>query len=462
MEIEGLESQVNYLFQEPISLEETGVEPFTTKESQGIDPLVQEENRLRAQRKSTLLKKCVFLEKKILDNSYSFYHDMAFQKMVEHIAPETPELAKEYANKIGYQPTRAKALIEISKWEKDSIARETLTHARWALEEFEFFHPEIVLEIYEEQKRREFPEHAQTIKTLYERLDRKAAEGSLNALVELASIEVVYQKEGLLTTLLCAYEKAKELRNEYEDLELRTVLISLMEYAGRASLPLAGEKLLGLLREEVKNGIEKNQEHQHYPGQWALYAWKDLILLEGKYPIYEKALKEDFDNFIQTIQLLKEKYPENHSDYDFSLFLLLMDLATVNMPLAKEVHAHIKDTNWNFQGQARLAMLEPQAFDALEKRFYKDYTFSGYFALILFRVAAETQSLSRALPFLALAKKEAETLPEERKIWAYQSILDTEVEYSLEGRHETLEKLYALPVDTSHALLSVIDAEFSL
>lgn len=143
MSIEAIENDANIL--NLSSLEESPREEKDEAVATYQDPgacsgtvrLVEEERLHRAispnLREDLIKGKCALLEKRILDNPYKFYHDAAYLKMAEKLAPQNPQLAKEYVAKIEFSVTKAEGYIMVSMFENEGIARETLTRAKWAL-----------------------------------------------------------------------------------------------------------------------------------------------------------------------------------------------------------------------------------------------------------------------------------------------------------------------------------------
>jgi len=437
----------------------------------GMTRLVEEERLQRAispnLREDPLEKQCALLEKRILDNPYKFYHDSAYLKLAERIASQNPQLAKEYVAKIRFSVTKAEGYIMVSKCEEGGNARETLTRAKWALGEIKYLYPRTVIEIYEEEKRRGFVDSDKTLEKLYQQLIiwSNPSQGMIFQILDLARFELKYNKPELPCTLYSAYEMIMQKMGDMKPLTVHHYLLKLGKCVGEAEHSLADKVILSL-RENIQNLLKHKSDQEYFPGQYGTHAWKDLIVIEAQYPYYLGELKEDFPKYLLHIQALKEQYPKHQAEYDFSLYLLVMDLAKYNLSFAQEVRAAIKDPSWNFQAAIEIFQNGKgslEEFESIQMQLKAEFSEDSYLTLKLFAVAADAFGLERAMPLLKSAKDLALSQPDDSRHWVYQNILEVENKYSLESRKETLENLYnCRGADLSHALLPIIEAELSL
>ncbi|QVL56013.1 MAG: hypothetical protein KFB95_02050 [Simkaniaceae bacterium] len=477
MSIEAIDSDINILnlgvsdtF--PIEANDEAVATYQDPGAySGTVRLVEEERLQRAispnLREDPLKKKCALLEKRILDNPYKFYHDTAYLKMAEKLAPQNPQLAKEYVAKLEFSVTQAEGYIMVSKFEDGGIARETLTRAKWALGEGKYLYPKTVIQIYEEEQRRGFVDSDKTLEKLYQQLIiwSDPSQGMIFQILDLARFELKYQKPELPCTLHIAYEMIMKKMGDMKPLMLHHYLSKLGKYVGEAKHPLANKVMMSL-RESIQNLLEHKSDQEYFPGQYGMHAWKDLIVMQAQHPYYFQELKEDFPKYLLRIQALKEQYPKHRTEYDFSLYLLVMDLAKYNLSFAKEARADIKDSSWNFQAAIEIFQNGKgslEEFESLETRLKAEFSEDSFLSLRLFTVAADAFGLERAMPLLESAKDLALAQPEDSRHWVYQNILEVENKYNLESRKETLKALYnCRGADLSHALLPIIEAELSL
>ena len=437
----------------------------------GTVRLVEEERLYRATsphlREDPIKKQCALLEKRILDNPYKFYHDSAYLKMAESLAPQNPQLAKEYVAKIGFSVTKAEGYIMVSTFEEGGIARETLTRAKWALGEVKYLYPKTVIQIYEEERRRGFVDSDKTLEKLYQQLIvwSDPSQGMIFQILDLARFELKYHKPELPCTLHSAYDMIMKKMGDMKPLSLHHYLLELGKYVGEAKHSLANKVMLSL-RENIQNLLEHKSDQEYFPGQYGMYAWKDLIVMQAQHPHYFEELKEDFPKYLLHIQALKEQHPKQKTEYDFSLYLLVMDLAKHNLSFAKEARADIKDSSWNFQAAIEIFQNGKgslEEFESLEMRLKAEFLEDSYLTLRLFTAAADVFGLKKAMPLLESAKDLVRAQGDDSRHWGYQNILEVENKYNLESRKETLEALYSCRgADLSHALLPIIEAELSL
>ena len=437
----------------------------------GTVRLVEEERLHRAispnLREDLIKEKCALLEKRILDNPYKFYHDAAYLKMAERIASQNPQLAKEYVAKIEFSVTKAEGYIMVSTFEEGGIARETLTRAKWALGDIQYLYPKTVIQIYEEEQRRGFVDSDKTLEKLYQQLIKWSdpSQGMVFQILDLARFEIKYHKPELPCTLYSAYEMIMKKTEDMQPLTVHHYLSRLGKYVGEAKHPLANKVVLSL-RENIQDLLEHKSDQEYFPGQYGVHAWKDLIVMQAQYPYYFKELKEDFSQYLLRIQALKEQYPKHQTEYDFSLYLLVMDLAKYNLSFAREARADIKDPSWNFQAAIEIFQNgrdSLEEFESLEMRLKTEFPEDSYLTLRLFSAVAEVFDLERAMPLLESAKDLVLAQPDDSRHWGYQNILEVENKYSLEGRKGTLKALYhCRGADLSHALLPIIEAELAL
>ena len=424
--------------------------------------MVQEERLSRAVNRNVsraeLGVKCQALEKIILESPYSFEHDDGYLQMARSVAPYDPQLALTFVEKIESWEKKTLGFLEVSKYQQGAAARDSIAKSKGVYGSILSSRPSTWMKIYEEEKRRGFPEAGETFHDLYEKL--KADANNNYYCLDLAKVERRYEMPGLESTLSHAYENAKkDLKSDRNPIYFQYSLLSLGKYLGQAEMPLAVD-VIHWLRDNIKTIQAGQFDHVKHeedcPQENAIRAYRYLIEMEAKCPFLEPQLNEDLSGFLEFLQNLREQHsddPEALDEFTFYLRLLASDIIPYRLDIAEVLLQHIDDS-WErfaiqiemFDQRAKSPRLNKESeFKVLEALFWKEFSDSASFAVAMFNAAVKTFGFEEAIPFFQKAKENANAIEHPfLQQFAYIRILNIESKYGLESMETTLQACYDL------------------
>ncbi len=490
MSIEAVESASNILNTEEACaatekhLDEAVASYQNPGPNSGMTRLAQEErlqvSTNRNLRILSLKEKSAELETRILNQPYTFQHDEGYLQMIAKIAPVDPQFAKMLVTKIDSEERKVFGYIEVSKHQDAGSARATLEEAKDVIKRWFWIYPKAGLQLYEEQKRRGFPEADQTAQMLHKDLEKHMNPSleNLNSFLELAMVELSLQKVEIVSTLSTAFNLAKRKVGKEDPTFFPYYLEKLGKYAAQAQLPIARDAI-GLFKEAIhrieKGDYDQTKHKEYWPESKKLRVWEQLINVEARSPFLEHELHEDVKACTQVILECAKNHPEEDFYYDYMFLKLVKTLVPSHSELAKTLIPLIQKPSSQFEGlieifqeEAKLQGYDKQkGFAELEILYKNMFAHDCNLSVQLFCAAAEHTGRNQATQFINRAKYlMKEGYSESYKFSLCQKILQAEVKYSLESRRDTLKTLYELgespEVDLADALETIIDAELSL
>ncbi|MCB1106870.1 MAG: hypothetical protein KDK76_02095 [Chlamydiia bacterium] len=476
--------------------EETVTEEATTSYqdpgvNSGMTRLVQEEGLYRSitsnlrtiSHTAPIGEICKGLTSLISELQFESERDAGYLLVVQKIAPSDPILAKTFITKI--QDIREKALgyLELSKYQEPKEATLSLQEAKKVIGgQNPYFYAvfgEQILAIYEEEKRRNFPEAEKTLQDLYQSALKFAADvpDYYGSHLMLARVQFFCSKPELHQTLFKTYELIKKGAEQKSTFTFLGALTMLIEMAAEGNDPHLSDymQLLRTNAQRIHDNVYSGELkclNSIYPDENKIGALMDIVELEMKYPVLKPYLEEDFLTFIRQIQSSKQKHPNDSEKYDFNLEYLISHIVSYQIDYAERAFVEIGDPWWQYNAMIDLFMesVKHEGYNKEEEiarliaRYEKEFSDEPNGLLLLLPALVEGLGLEKALPYLEKGKQLA--LKESDPEWQQNlliKILEFEVAHNLEGQKETIEAIKAAISKSKwideNAVFAVIKAE---
>ena len=291
----------------------------------------------------------------IINRIQSLYaHDLHI-KLIKKAASINISLARYYLNHISGNAEKAVAFMEVSKDQPQEIAQQLLNEAKEAIGSDSFAYSEIMLEIYQEEKKRNFDSFSDTIMDLKHSIQKFVIQSGYEKMVfpysltKLARVEFELKDENLDKTLSTAIKiikkniKFEEKKNSFIDL-----LKELGKFATQAN-PAIIQDFIELFKKYISYidsqdyGLDpKNNPPFNYEpadvqkARSLLRAWYNLLSFEIDLSNHDY-FKNDQKSYLSLIKSLKKVNPEMSEECDIQLRLLVEDLLRLRVnPFSKE------------------------------------------------------------------------------------------------------------------------------
>jgi hypothetical protein len=403
--------------------------------------------------------KCREIERIFLSDTFGISHDACYLLMVKKLATIDTSFARAYLNKIKNHRAKVEGLIEIAKPQNPVNARDTLNEAKFGIPLENYTYSEIALEIYEEEKRRGFPEAEATIQNILNEVERVAIKSNdLDDFLKLVVIQQKLQKQEVLDTLTHALELSRTNPLREPPIYFLMSLENLVKYTADFQ-PSIAAKVIPIMREycnKVLAGEFDRQElPEDYPKENGIAAWRGLVELEAHFPNLKTQSEEDFKVFTDLVESQKRSHPNKIEDYNFDIYHFADRVAEYNIDLAKKALDHISDPQDYFEIMVKIFKKEAhnEGYDK-EKGFaeleglYKTIIKSHISINVnMFSAAFEHMGLAKAQPFLEALRKEAESelpYPNDLRQFLYGLVLEAELECDCPTLNDTVSTIHML------------------
>ena len=393
--------------------------------------------------------------------------------IVKLIAPYEIEIAKLYADKLGYYSGNewTEAQIEISKHMNLREAQNLLDETKKA----DYYHPEFqenyLIKICHEEYRRGLPEAENTLKTLKDSIllpfdsDEFMDLNHFAHFAQFVHLLLDYQLEDVNEIIKKAHQEVSKVQ---EKLPSQYRLGKLLEIEARSKNPLALETLETLRKSTstVRNyNLEVNQYTPEEASTDYIQDWVNIVSIEAKYPFLSSQCEEDLKFLLSIDKMLKNEFPDAEWDFylrslikvfalnDWNKALLVIDVLNSEFSRTMAILDLIKSEGIKEEIFIRRAEAEENLACRIS------YLVAAFYSL------AKSGQINEALPYLEQAKSILPKLNNDFKQFHFCTILQAEISFHLPSAKETLSQLYELlkNVDVFYSTtVTLIEAELVL
>ena len=202
----------------------------------------------------------------IIDRMKSFYTPGLHIKLIKKAASVNIDLAKYYLKYISDNAEKAVALIEISKHQTQDFAKQSLNEAKELIGSDSFAYSEILLEIYQEEKKRKFDSFTDTIMDLKNDIEKFLIQTDYEkiiypySLIDLARVQFELEDKNLDQTLTAAIKIIKKFINfKKEDNKFINFLKELGTFATKSN-PVIIQEFIELFKRYISHIESQNYE----------------------------------------------------------------------------------------------------------------------------------------------------------------------------------------------------------